>query len=154
MTRRPPSSPLFPSPPLSLSMRSPPAPAARTRPPRSAPPPAPRWRPAPLTPPSISGCSPPPRPLVLAVAPAVPDRKSTRLNSSHLVISYAVFCLKKKKNAHLIVLQAQTANKSIYFTPQQRHRAPQASHQLVIHVSIAPCIRINVFPALVEHSST
>src|SRR5256885_4008815 len=27
-----------------------------------------------------------------------PDRKSTRLNSSHLVISYAVFCLKKKKH--------------------------------------------------------
>src|SRR2546426_9097960 len=27
------------------------------------------------------------------------DRKSTRLNSSHLVISYAVFCLKKKMNA-------------------------------------------------------
>src|SRR2546426_7180884 len=26
------------------------------------------------------------------------DRKSTRLNSSHLVISYAVFCLKKKKD--------------------------------------------------------
>src|SRR2546426_7894859 len=29
---------------------------------------------------------------------AIRDRKSTRLNSSHLVISYAVFCLKKKKN--------------------------------------------------------
>src|SRR2546426_9307175 len=30
------------------------------------------------------------------------DRKSTRLNSSHLVISYAVFCLKKKKtNNHI-----------------------------------------------------
>src|SRR2546426_6704750 len=29
---------------------------------------------------------------------AAGDRKSTRLNSSHLVISYAVFCLKKKKN--------------------------------------------------------
>src|SRR2546426_7023147 len=28
------------------------------------------------------------------------DRKSTRLNSSHLVISYAVFCLKKKKNKY------------------------------------------------------
>src|SRR2546426_8077864 len=27
------------------------------------------------------------------------DRKSTRLNSSHLVISYAVFCLKKKKES-------------------------------------------------------
>src|SRR2546426_3471247 len=36
------------------------------------------------------------------VAPhAPPDRKSTRLNSSHLVISYAVFCLKKKKKTHL-----------------------------------------------------
>src|SRR5260221_9427688 len=28
------------------------------------------------------------------------DRKSTRLNSSHTVISYAVFCLKKKKKQH------------------------------------------------------
>src|SRR2546426_6634097 len=47
------------------------------------------------------------------------DRKSTRLNSSHLVISYAVFCLKKKKrtrynhvdhNIHppLVVLNAIT----------------------------------------------
>src|SRR5947208_11718887 len=33
-------------------------------------------------------------------APAPPqDRKSTRLNSSHQIISYAVFCLKKKKTA-------------------------------------------------------
>src|SRR2546426_9277745 len=30
---------------------------------------------------------------------ALQDRKSTRLNSSHLVISYAVFCLKKKNEA-------------------------------------------------------
>src|SRR5438067_10196047 len=29
-----------------------------------------------------------------------PDRKSTRLNSSHVSISYAVFCLKKKKDEH------------------------------------------------------
>src|SRR5256885_4544841 len=29
------------------------------------------------------------------------DRKSTRLNSSHLVISYAVFCLKKKKHLNV-----------------------------------------------------
>src|SRR5256885_12078789 len=29
-----------------------------------------------------------------------PDRKSTRLNSSHLVISYAVFCLEKKHSSH------------------------------------------------------
>src|SRR2546426_4968371 len=31
------------------------------------------------------------------------DRKSTRLNSSHLVISYAVFCLKKKKIKHIVI---------------------------------------------------
>src|SRR5258708_14996040 len=34
------------------------------------------------------------------VIPAL-DRKSTRLNSSHQIISYAVFCLKKKKNKTL-----------------------------------------------------
>src|SRR5256885_7090277 len=33
------------------------------------------------------------------------DRKSTRLNSSHLVISYAVFCLKKKKNIANVYLR-------------------------------------------------
>src|SRR5256885_11092825 len=32
-----------------------------------------------------------------AAVKKIQDRKSTRLNSSHLVISYAVFCLKKKK---------------------------------------------------------
>src|SRR5215204_7285226 len=37
-----------------------------------------------------------PRPLRVAARNG--DRKSTRLNSSHTVISYAVFCLKKKKN--------------------------------------------------------
>src|SRR3712207_8951091 len=36
--------------------------------------------------------------LVRAVPRYVLDRKSTRLNSSHANISYAVFCLKKKKN--------------------------------------------------------
>src|SRR5256885_10799591 len=38
-----------------------------------------------------------PRHRVGAAHLALPDRKSTRLNSSHPVISYAVFCLKKKK---------------------------------------------------------
>src|SRR5256885_5406020 len=37
------------------------------------------------------------------------DRKSTRLNSSHLVISYAVFCL-KKKNATLHIWHMQDAH--------------------------------------------
>src|SRR3712207_8674485 len=35
-----------------------------------------------------------------AVAEPVQDRKSTRLNSSHANISYAVFCLKKKNNTY------------------------------------------------------
>src|SRR5256885_11280344 len=43
------------------------------------------------------------------------DRKSTRLNSSHLVISYAVFCLKKKKNIK------QTAEH--HAQPRPRNRA-------------------------------
>src|SRR3712207_7805097 len=39
------------------------------------------------------------------------DRKSTRLNSSHANISYAVFCLKKKNNSHL---RYSTTNLSSY----------------------------------------
>src|SRR5690349_23600179 len=41
------------------------------------------------------------------------DRKSTRLNSSHVEISYAVFCLKKKKNKHDKTVQS---NRTIYST--------------------------------------
>src|SRR3974390_3643556 len=48
------------------------------------------------------------------------DRKSTRLNSSHLYISYAVFCLKKKK----II---KTDNNEPHNTPQRAH-APDAAH--------------------------
>src|SRR5207249_12255631 len=38
--------------------------------------------------------------LVAAAGDERPDRKSTRLNSSHVSISYAVFCLKKKNSSH------------------------------------------------------
>src|SRR2546426_7416464 len=41
-------------------------------------------------------------------AQASGDRKSTRLNSSHLVISYAVFCLKKKTNAICVIWSARS----------------------------------------------
>src|SRR2546426_7292786 len=37
------------------------------------------------------------------------DRKSTRLNSSHLVISYAVFCLKKKKKYDTMITNQRNA---------------------------------------------
>src|SRR2546426_6823992 len=50
-----------------------------------------------------------------ALAGCAADRKSTRLNSSHLVISYAVFCLKKKNRYALRLYSA---------LPPEPHRAP------------------------------
>src|SRR5256886_6619863 len=56
------------------------------------------------------------------------DRKSTRLNSSHSQISYAVFCLKKKKEC---VAQRSAVN---------RHRAPSFSFDSVRHDADAQCV--------------
>src|SRR5437762_11120758 len=84
MIRRPPISTLFPYTTLfrsALGRAGDVADAgasAEARAPRRRPPPAPR----------VGG-----------------DRKSTRLNSSHRCISYAVFCLKKKKQKHIIRIQ-------------------------------------------------
>src|SRR5256885_5850535 len=52
----------------------------------------------------------------------VPDRKSTRLNSSHLVISYAVFCLKKKKKTPCVV------HTPLFHTQIARHRTGRYLH--------------------------
>src|SRR5256885_12054833 len=86
MIRRPPRSTLFPYTTLFRSRQAV-KDVGRAEPPRD---------------PSIKG---PDRPFVQALLHPLEtetprqdlDRKSTRLNSSHLVISYAVFCLKKKK---------------------------------------------------------
>src|SRR5947207_10968772 len=43
------------------------------------------------------------------------DRKSTRLNSSHTVISYAVFCLKKKKSNRRVVTDPDAGRKATLF---------------------------------------
>src|SRR5256885_9844741 len=53
------------------------------------------------------------------------DRKSTRLNSSHLVISYAVFCLKKKKTVIPASL-LQAAAPCVVVHPNLRHPADRA----------------------------
>src|SRR5256885_9935415 len=45
------------------------------------------------------------------------DRKSTRLNSSHLVISYAVFCLKKKSQARLLLTPPPRASVAAMLLP-------------------------------------
>src|SRR5258708_20439907 len=47
------------------------------------------------------------------------DRKSTRLNSSHQIISYAVFCLKKKTEKTLLTGFTQMIGISLYMTQQQ-----------------------------------
>src|SRR2546430_10976501 len=48
-------------------------------------------------------------PVFVQVMKTGTDRKSTRLNSSHSQISYAVFCLKKKKKIHQTYTRKQTA---------------------------------------------
>src|SRR5256885_2471037 len=77
------------------------------------------------------------------------DRKSTRLNSSHLVISYAVFCLKKKKKYHIKVHstspESEQQGRVLRLTGQAPHpgshahghpqRAREASHQLMTQMS-------------------
>src|SRR5260221_6373831 len=88
MIRRPPRSPLFPSTPLSRSPTADTVLSVADRDPLLV-----RWqyglgRAAVFTSDAKSRWA----------AGWLTDRKSTRLNSSHTVISYAVFCLKKKKN--------------------------------------------------------
>src|SRR5436309_8512744 len=51
---------------------------------------------------SDPGRAPAPNPVQLARPGTTKDRKSTRLNSSHVKISYAVFCLKKKTTVSAI----------------------------------------------------
>src|SRR2546428_10263051 len=100
MIRRPPRSTLFPYTTLFRSFTSPP-----TR----------------LGGASDTSCalrSVPPPPFLNNVAfPGAEDRKSTRLNSSHDQISYAVFCLKKKKNNEEPGVHRSNSLKSYTDTP-------------------------------------
>src|SRR5256885_11872518 len=54
------------------------------------------------------------------------DRKSTRLNSSHLVISYAVFCLKKKKTQRS------------YYIPTTNYRSRLSTYHRALHTICVP----------------
>src|SRR5258708_8439642 len=58
---------------------------------------------------------------------AATDRKSTRLNSSHQIISYAVFCLKKKKQPHPLPPPAPSV------PPLRRHAQVPASDAAARH---------------------
>src|SRR3712207_8323546 len=101
MIRRPPRSTLFPYTTLFRSGRAPAAKALRPRRPRGG-----RvaqgdeaggLRPQGAARSALAAAGPLP---LRRGPPALTDRKSTRLNSSHANISYAVFCLKKKKTTH------------------------------------------------------
>src|SRR3712207_8880018 len=108
MIRRPPRSTLFP---YTTLFRS-----ARTSATGGASPPAPG--PPPRRPTATGSLAPMSRPCVARPPPSATssrartsiDRKSTRLNSSHANISYAVFCLKKKKNIDRSILLQQHPN--------------------------------------------
>src|SRR2546430_7734150 len=89
MIRRPPRSTLFP---YTTLFRSPPVPEFS---------------------PDVSVISKNSTPSVRESAELAGDRKSTRLNSSHSQISYAVFCLKKKRQRqHSLVLAAYTRHRA------------------------------------------
>src|SRR5256885_9542195 len=97
MIRRPPRSTLFPYTTLFRSEMAPQSPHSRFERARGSLASAarvPRWPPNPPTP---ASSEPPARPH-LRPPPRDRDRESTRLDSRHLVISYAVFCLGKKKH--------------------------------------------------------
>src|SRR2546426_6105277 len=64
-----------------------------------------------------------PRPFRGARAGRAGDRKSTRLNSSHLVISYAVFCLKKKNSRAWHCARRVTLYGSIRCTVGRSHES-------------------------------
>src|SRR5699024_11662293 len=65
-----------------------------------------------------------------AAAPrrAARDRKSTRLNSSHVSISYAVFCLKKKKETYLYIKLKCSNQTTPYASQMNTDRTQHASY--------------------------
>src|SRR6516162_4698156 len=79
---------------------------------------------------------------------AVRDRKSTRLNSSHLVISYAVFCLKKKK------IPYSTANLASNKKINLKKRAISPLHASAILVSIRCQRKPSIFSFFFNDTAT
>src|SRR3712207_8020986 len=96
MIRRPPRSTLFP---YTTLLRSDIQPHGDGQPHRDGQPPAPRYY-----------------RVGLGRTGGARDRKSTRLNSSHANISYAVFCLKKKQNNHRPNILQTISSILLYYT--------------------------------------
>src|ERR1039457_6150510 len=68
------------------------------------------------------------------------DRKSTRLNSSHLVISYAVFCLKKQKTTHASCGPCRSTS------PHAIHCAAARAYPVSTWVYVVPVTRPTIDP--------
>src|SRR5256885_8375397 len=66
------------------------------------------------------------------------DRKSTRLNSSHLVISYAVFCLKKKKEHNYLPVTGSTNCPSHGTNHTFLRQTPLGMHIVLRHAAYHP----------------
>src|SRR5256885_9786961 len=64
------------------------------------------------------------------------DRKSTRLNSSHLVISYAVFCLKKKKK----ILKPSNCQSRLHSNILKSLCTPRPPQLMHLNTTLIPCI--------------
>src|SRR2546430_13438706 len=61
------------------------------------------------------------------------DRKSTRLNSSHSQISYAVFCLKKKKNTSTPILTAQVTRTPHHSDPRRQYDGVASTRASILY---------------------
>src|SRR5256885_7908291 len=85
----------------------------------------------------------------------MPDRKSTRLNSSHLVISYAVFCLKKKNNRCFRASTLPPLSLSSCCVLRASRRlcsTPTRIHCSLCHVLVASYARSSDYPSLLFSS--
>src|SRR5256885_8314101 len=68
------------------------------------------------------------------------DRKSTRLNSSHLVISYAVFCLKKKKKTIYIMFEQSSLTENQQELEQIRRLIQERTIRQCSAVEVTICV--------------
>src|SRR5256885_7071297 len=85
-----------------------------------------------------------------AKASGQPDRKSTRLNSSHLVISYAVFCLKKKKQMRDAVVVIEAAVRVPIGAEQP---LPQVVVDVAADEQIEPAVVVVIEPRVARRPS-
>src|SRR5256886_6977979 len=85
--------------------------------------------------------------------PIFTDRKSTRLNSSHSQISYAVFCLKKKKRCIEIVLVLFIPSSASCPVDGPKCKAGCTTLPSVSRLSPVHCVRLPVVGAARKQSS-